>query len=119
MEELSKKFTPIYFLCIIIMILMFYILFNGSVANSNVDYLKEKIESIENNVDVIYKDNKKIDKKIDAFKISIEKIDKSIIINNTKIDKLKQYEKDKQNSFLSYDARMWERYFSDRYKNKK
>jgi uncharacterized protein YoxC len=117
-EDISKKFTPIYFFGVIFMLLMFYIMFNGLVSNHNVKELKNQINTIQENVDGIYKENEKIDKKIDGFKSVIIQIDKDITKNNTKIDNLKQYEKDTKDSFRSYDANMWERYFADRYANK-
>jgi uncharacterized protein YoxC len=117
-EDISKKFTPIYFFGVIFMLLMFYIMFNGLVSNHNVKELKNQINTIQENVDGIYKENEKIDKKIDGFKSVIIQIDKDITKNNTKIDNLKQYEKDTKDSFRTYDANMWERYFADRYANK-
>jgi uncharacterized protein YoxC len=117
-EDISKKFTPIYFFGVIFMLLMFYIMFNGLVSNHNVKELKNQINTIQENVDGIYKENEKIDKKIDGFKSVITQIDKDITINNTKIDNLKKYEKDTKDSFRTYDADMWERYFADRYANK-
>jgi uncharacterized protein YoxC len=117
-EDISKKFTPIYFFGVIFMLLLFYIMFNGLVSNHNVKDLKNQINTIQENVDGIYKENEKIDKKIDGFKSVITQIDKDITINNTKIDNLKKYEKDTKDSFRTYDANMWERYFADRYANK-
>jgi len=117
-EDISKKFTPIYFFGVIFMLLLFYIMFNGYVGNNNVKELKNQIKTIQENVDGIYKENEKIDKKIDGFKSVIIQIDKDITKNNTKIDNLKQYEKDTKDSFNTYDANMWERYFADRYSNK-
>ena len=117
-EDISKKFTPIYFFGVIFMLLLFYIMFNGLVSNHNVKELKNQINAIQENVDGIYEKNEKIDKKIDGFKSVITQIDKDITINNTKIDNLKKYEKDTKDSFRSYDADMWERYFADRYADK-
>ena len=117
-EDISKKFTPIYFFGVIFMLLLFYIMFNGLVSNHNVKELKNQINTIQENVDGIYKENEKIDKKIDGFKSVITQIDKDITINNTKIDNLKKYEKDTKDSFRTYDADMWERYFADRYADK-
>jgi hypothetical protein len=56
--------------------------------------------------------------KIDTFNTRIKQIHQVVNINNTKIENLKKYEKDKQNSFKSYDARMWEQFFADRYGKK-
>jgi uncharacterized protein YoxC len=117
-EDISKKFTPIYFFGVIFMLLLFYIMFNGLVSNHNVKDLKNQINTIQENVDGIYKENEKIDKKIDGFKSVITQIDKDITINNTKIDNLKKYEKDTKDSFRTYDTDMWERYFADRYADK-
>jgi uncharacterized protein YoxC len=117
-DDISKKFTPIYFFGVIFMILLFYIMFNGYVSNHNVKELKNQINTIQENVDGIYKENEKIDKKIDGFKSVIMQIDKDITKNNIKIDNLKQYEKDTKDSFNTYDANMWERYFADRYATK-
>jgi hypothetical protein len=44
------------------------------------------------------------------------KIDSNIATNNQKIDILKNNTNEKINSFKSYDARMWEKFFTDRYK---
>jgi hypothetical protein len=54
-EDISKKFTPIYFFGVIFMLLLFYIMFNGLVSNHNVKELKNEINTIQENVDGIYK----------------------------------------------------------------
>jgi hypothetical protein len=54
-------------------------------------------------------------KKIDSFNIGIQRINEAVNTNNIKIDNLKKNEKIQIDNFKSYDARMWEQYFADRY----
>ena len=94
---------------------------------SQSDYIEYKKRAIE------LKEQKKLQKKIDtlekdyqaeAIKIidyenKILVLDSKVQDNNNKINGLYENAKNKKNSFRSYDARMWERYFTDRYSQKK
>ena len=116
---ISKKVTPIYLFLLGIIVILFFILFNTYNGNEKVKYLQKKIEDLQVTVDDAYKNNRKLQNKIEGFNDSISKIDKAINDNNKKIDKLKEDEKNKLDNFKSYDAGMWERYFAERYKDKK
>jgi seryl-tRNA synthetase len=83
-----------------------------------VNYIKEEISKLKEDVDEIYKTEKALDKKIDTFNLEIKNVHNAVNINNTKIENLKRDEKIQIDKFKSYDADMWERYFTDRYSKK-
>ena len=97
---------------------LFALLSNGREA-LKVNYIKKEITNLKSDIEQIYKSEKALDKKIDTFNIRIKQIHEVVKINNVKIDKLKKDEKIQIDKFKSYDARMYERYFTDRYKAKK
>jgi septal ring factor EnvC (AmiA/AmiB activator) len=90
---------------------------NGNEVEKN-NYIKKEITSLKKEIKSIYEAEHALDKKIDIFNQRIENIHEAVIINNTKIDNLKKYEKIQIDKFKSYDARMWEKYFADRYAKK-
>ena len=97
---------------------LFSLLSNGR-ETLKVNYIKEEISKLKEDVDEIYKTEKALDKKIDTFNMQIKNIHKAVNINNTKIENLKRDEKIEIDKFKSYDANMWERYFTDRYSKKR
>lgn len=116
---LSNKMTLIMtMVCVIFCFQLFNFFGSGSSQDIKIDYIKKEISNLKKDVDNIYKAEKALDKKIDSFNYQIEKVHKAVNINNKKIDNLKKYEKDKIDSFNSYNARMWEKYFTDRYSKK-
>ena len=106
-------------LAVIIISFQVFNIFSSSNESIKVNYIKKEIEDLKNDIDDIYKSEKALDKKIDTFNLRIKNIHEAIKINNTKIDNLKEYEKTQIDKFKSYDARMWEKYFTDRYAKKR
>ncbi len=100
--------------CLIIAIQVFTLFKSGGEAEK-VNYIKKEITTLKNDVNQIYESGKVLDKKIDTYNSQVEIIHKAVNINNAKIDNLKKYEKAQINNFKSYDARMWEKHFTDRY----
>ena len=96
---------------------LFSVVGNGREA-LKVNYIKEEISKLKEDVDEIYKTEKALDKKIDTFNLEIKNVHNAVNINNTKIENLKRDEKIQIDKFKSYDANMWERYFTDRYSKK-
>jgi peptidoglycan hydrolase CwlO-like protein len=96
---------------------LFSVVGNGREA-LKVNYIKEEISNLKDEVEEIHKSEKALDKKIDTFNIQIKNVHKAVNINNTKIENLKRDEKIQIDKFKSYDANMWERYFTDRYSKK-
>jgi seryl-tRNA synthetase len=96
---------------------MFSVIGKGKEA-LKVNYIKEEIQGLKDEVNEIYKSEKALDKKIDTFNTRIKNIHEAITINNIKIENLKKYEKVKVDNFKSYDARMYEEYFAERYSDK-
>jgi hypothetical protein len=96
---------------------LFSVVGNGREA-LKVNYIKEEISKLKEDVDEIYKTEKALDKKIDTFNLEIKNVHNAVNINNTKIENLKRDEKIQIDKFKSYDADMWERYFTDRYSKK-
>ena len=82
----------------------------------NSDYLKNEVVKIQSDIKKYQSENKLILEKIKQYEKDIVKIDSNIAINNKNIDKLKSKTNEKINNFKSYDARMWEEFFADRYK---
>jgi Skp family chaperone for outer membrane proteins len=82
----------------------------------NSDYLKNEVIKIQSDIKKYQSENKKLSEKILAYEKMLVKIDSSISVNEQKIDKLKISTNEKINSFKSYDAIMWEKFFTDRYK---
>jgi hypothetical protein len=86
------------------------------VSNDDNKYLKKEISKIEKEIKQYELENKKLSEKVLGYEKLLLKIDSSISLNNKKIDKLKFNTNEKINSFKSYDASMWEKFFADRYK---
>lgn len=86
------------------------------VNNESSKYLEKEVKNIKYEIDKYAKQNEKLQKDLIKYDYLLLKIDSNISINNKKIDKLKLNTNEKINSFKSYDARMWEKFFADRYK---
>lgn len=82
----------------------------------NSDYLKNEVVKIQSDIKKYESENKLILEKIKEYEKDIVKIDSNISRNNKNIDILKNKYNEKINNFKSYDARMWEEFFADRYK---
>ena len=122
MEDLKNILSNrINLLLIIAGLLLVFQLFN-LVGNGRealkVNYIKEEISNLKDEVEEIHKSEKALDKKIDTFNSEIKNVHEAVNINNTKIENLKRDEKIQIDKFKSYDADMWERYFTDRYSKK-
>lgn len=91
-----------------------FLFLNETFQNS--DYLKKQVVKIESDIKKYQSDNKLLLEKIEKYEKHIIKIDSNISTNNKTIDKLKNKANEKINSFKHYDARMWEEFFSNRYK---
>jgi seryl-tRNA synthetase len=116
---LSNKINLVLILTgLVLFFQLFSLLSNGREA-LKVNYIKEEISKLKDDVEEIYKSEKALDKKIDTFNLQIKNIHEAVIINNTKIENLKRDEKIQIDKFKSYDANMWERYFTDRYSKKR
>ena len=96
---------------------MFSVIGKGKEA-LKINYIKEEIQGLKDEVNEIYKSEKALGKKIDTFNTRIKNIHEAVTINNIKIENLKKYEKVQVDNFKSYDARMYEQYFAERYSDK-
>ena len=115
---LSNKINLLLILAGLVLFFQLFILLGNGREALKVNYIKEEISNLKEDVKEIYKSEKALDKKIDTFNLQIKNIHEAVIINNTKIEKLKRDEKIQIDKFKSYNARMWERYFTDRYSKK-
>jgi len=115
---LSNKINLLLILAGLVLVFQLFSLLSNGREALKVNYIKEEISKIKEDVEEIYKSEKALDKKIDTFNLQIKNIHEAVIINNTKIEKLKRDEKIQIDKFKSYNARMWERYFTDRYSKK-
>jgi septal ring factor EnvC (AmiA/AmiB activator) len=115
---LSNKINLLLILAGLVLVFQLFSLLSNGREALKVNYIKEEISKLKEDVQEIYKSEKALDKKIDTFNLQIKNIHEAVIINNTKIEKLKKDEKIQIDKFKSYNARMWERYFTDRYSKK-
>jgi peptidoglycan hydrolase CwlO-like protein len=115
---LSNKMTLLMIMICLVFSFQVFNLFSNSTESVKVDYIKKEINGLKDDVNEIHKAEKALDKKIDTFNYEIKNIHEAVTINNTKIENLKKYEKVQIDKFKSYDARMWEKYFADRYASK-
>lgn len=122
MEDLKKFLSNrinllLIFVGIFLVFQMFSVIGNGKEA-LKINYIKEEIQGLKDEVNDIYESEKALDKKIDTFNIEIKNVHEEVIINNTKIENLKKYEKVQIDNLKSYDASMYEQYFAERYSDK-
>jgi septal ring factor EnvC (AmiA/AmiB activator) len=115
---LSNKITLLIIMVCFVFCIQVFTLFKNESETQKVNYIKKEIKSLKDDVNEIHKSEKALDKKIDTFNYEIKNIHEAVTINNTKIENLKKYEKVQNDKFKSYDARMWEKYFADRYASK-
>ena len=105
-----------------IMIIIIILLFSGAfdfLSNNqtieNSEYIKKEMSEIKQSINKYESENKKLTSKVLYYEKILLKIDSSISVNEKKIDNIKSSTNEKINSFKSYDARMWEKFFADRY----
>jgi predicted nucleic acid-binding Zn-ribbon protein len=115
-SDQNGKLNTLFFAIIVLIILSLTNNLFSSFNNDNTKYLKEEMEQIKKGIKNYENENKKLQKKVVEYEKLLIKIDSNISTNNKKIDKLKLDTNEKINSFKSYDARMWEKFFADRYK---
>ena len=115
---LSNKLNFVMILVAGIFCFQVFSLFSKGKEAQKVDYIKKEIILLKDEIKAIYESEKALDKKIDTFNTRIKRIHEAVNINNVKIENLKKYEKTQIDKFKSYDARMWEKYFTDRYASK-
>jgi seryl-tRNA synthetase len=115
---LSNKLNLALILAVLVLVFQLFILLSNGREALKVNYIKEEISNLKEDVEEIYKSEKALDKKIDTFNLQIKNIHEAVIVNNKKIENLKRDEKIQIDKFKSYDARMWEKYFTDRYAKK-
>ena len=104
------------FLGFIFLVALFFLNISISyLSNNDNKYLIKETKRINSQLERFKEENKRISEKIAIYENMLVKIDSNISINESKIDKLKISTNEKINSFKSYDARMWEKFFADRY----
>lgn len=117
--EKDTKKTYLWLLLVFVIILIIGNIFQFMYINQtfqNSDYLKKEVIKIESDIKKYQLENKRILEKQNKYENDIKKIDSNISRNNKNIDILKNKYNEKINDFKSYDARMWEKFFADRYK---
>lgn len=112
-QDLKEDFLVLS-ICLILVLVSINTIFEF-VSNEDSKYLKQEVVKIKTEIKQYDEQNKKLSQKIVQYEDLLVKIDSSISVNNKKIDNLKKSTNEKINSFKSYDARMWEKYFTDRY----
>ena len=115
-KNIDKNFKLIFFGMTVLILLSLMNGFFTTLYNDNSNYLKKEVKAIKSEIKSYKEENKKLTKKLVEYEKMLVKIDTNISRNNKKIDKLKLSTNEKINNFKSYDARMWEKFFADRYK---
>jgi peptidoglycan hydrolase CwlO-like protein len=115
---LSNRINLLLIIAGLLLVFQLYNVVGNGREALKVNYIKEEISNLKDEVEEIHKSEKALDKKIDTFNLEIKNVHNAVNINNTKIENLKRDEKIQIDKFKSYDANMWERYFTDRYSKK-
>ena len=116
-KDTKKSYIILSLLFIILLIIINITQFTFTKSSfDNSKFIKNEVKEIKSDIEKYEKDNKKLSEKIATYEKMLIKIDSNISINNKNIDILKNKTNEKINSFKSYDARMWEKFFADRYK---
>lgn len=112
----NTKFNLVFLGIIALLVLSLTNNLFSTFINEDSKYLKKEIIKIEKQINEYQLENKKIIEKEKELEKAIIKVDSNISRNNKNIDKLKIKTNEKINNFKSYDARMWEEFFANRYK---
>lgn len=115
-ENYKSQFNLIFLGLLVLVCLSLMNGFFNTWSNNDSEYLKKEFKSLKLEIQSYKDENKKLTKKLVEYEKILVKIDTNISKNNKKIDNLKTQTNEKINSFKSYDARMWEKFFADRYK---
>jgi len=116
-KDTKKSYIIISLLFIILLIIINITQFAFTKSSfDNSKFIKNEVKEIKSDIEKYEKENKKLNEKLVEYQNILIKIDSNIATNNQKIDILKNNTNEKINSFKSYDARMWEKFFTDRYK---
>ena len=116
-KDTKKNYLLILVVFVILLILLNIVQFNYTKFSfDNSGFIKSEVKEIKSDIQKYSEENEKLSKKIAEYEKMLIKIDSNISRNNQNIDILKNKTNEKINSFKSYDAVMWERYFADRYK---
>lgn len=115
-ENYKSQFNLIFLGLLVLVCLSLMNGFFNTWSNNDSEYLKKEFKSLKLEIQSYKDENKKLTEKLVEYEKILVKIDTNISKNNKKIDNLKTQTNEKINSFKSYDARMWEKFFADRYK---
>jgi hypothetical protein len=116
-KDTKKNYIILLVIFVIFLIILNLFQFNYSKYGfDNSNFIKNEVKEIKSDIEKYEKENKKLNEKLVEYQNILIKIDSNIATNNQKIDILKNNTNEKINSFKSYDARMWEKFFTDRYK---
>lgn len=114
-----EKNTLVYiFLAFIVLVAVVNLTFTVN-SKDSLDFLKSKSETLEKEISLIREENKKLESEVEQYKKVLVTIDSMIGVNNSKIDKIKIKGDEKINSFKSFSALEWERYFTERYERQR
>jgi hypothetical protein len=106
------------FLCLLLLISVINLTYNDS-NNDSLEFLKTKSKSLETEISVLRNENEKLEGELLKYQTILNEIDSLVGANNNKIDKIKIQGNEKINSFKSFSALEWERYFTERYETKR
>lgn len=115
-ENYKSQFNLIFLGLFLLVCLSLMNGFFNTWSNNDSEYLKKEFQNLKSEIQSYKDENKKLTEKLVEYEKILVKIDTNISRNNKKIDILKSSTNEKINSFKSYDAVMWEKFFADRYK---
>lgn len=115
-ENYKSQFNLIFLGLLVLVCLSIMNGFFNTWSNDDSEYLKKEFKNLKSEIQSYKDENKKLTEKLVEYEKILVKIDTNISRNNKKIDILKSSTNEKINSFKSYDAVMWEKFFADRYK---
>ncbi len=114
-ENYKSQFNLIFLGLLVLVCLSLMNGFFNTWSNNDSEYLKKEFQNLKSEIQSYKDENKKLTEKLVEYEKILVKIDTNISRNNKKIDILKSSTNEKINSFKSYDAVMWEKFFADRY----
>lgn len=116
LKTLQKRVQVLLAIAVALFLALVFFIYQDYRIGKQLEKIEREIEQIDVKVKKIDLTNAKIDGKIELYKNNFAVINDNIENNNSKIDKLIKDGKNKKDAFVSFDANMFERYFTDRYK---
>lgn len=119
LDKLQFRIKLLLGLAVVLVLVLVFFIYKDYVISEKLEKLQKEMEQIDAEIKKIDLANAKIDGKVESYKDNFSAVERNINNNNIKIDRLIKDGKDKKDNFVSYNANMWERYFTDRYEERR